>query len=92
MRWIRILANSGLAFFTTMSGIFTADSILQANFPLEYVFLTATIVSSIQAAIAFFREILKENKEVEKDLKNGKKGTACWKTKTFSILENFVIF
>ena len=90
--WAKILANSGLAFFTTMSGILTADSILKTNFPLENILMTAVIVSSIQAAIAFFREILKENKEVEKELRKTKKGIVCWKTRTSSILENFVIF
>ena len=90
--WTKILANSGLAFFTTMSGILTADSILKTNFPLENILMTAIIVSSIQAMIAFFREILKENKEVEKEFKKTKKGIVCWKTRTLFLLENFVIF
>ena len=88
----KILANAGLAFFTTMSGILTADSIIKSNIPFEHILISALVVSSIQAAISFFKEVIAEDKEVANDLKKGRKGMVCWKTKAFSLLDNFVLF
>lgn len=66
---MKILANTGLVFFTSFGGFFLFDSAADLNLQWSTLILPAVFVSAIQAAIAFFREYLKNNESVKNGVK-----------------------
>lgn len=60
INWIRVVCNSGIAFFTTASSILTADAMLESTIPLSNLVLIALISSFIYAGLAFFTELKHE--------------------------------
>ena len=60
MRWGKVLANSGLAFFSTLASMFTMSSFLNLEISvLEFLFI-AIFNSSIYGGIALFKTIKEE--------------------------------
>lgn len=57
MNCLKIVANGGVAFFTTLTGLLSADTLLQVNLPTSSIFIGAAIAAGIQAGLAMFKEL-----------------------------------
>jgi hypothetical protein len=53
----RLVGNSGLAFFTSLGGLFAGTGVIGLSLPPQSVFVAALFAAVIQAGIAFFREM-----------------------------------
>ena len=51
MKWIKIFANSGLMFFTTLSSIFTVDSLFDLEVSMSKLIWVSIFASAIQIKI-----------------------------------------
>ena len=63
----KIIANSGGVFFSTLAGVFTADSITNLNLTLNELLLVAVLPAAIQAGLVFFNQWHKEEEDSEKE-------------------------
>jgi len=64
----KILANAGGVFFSTLAGIFTADSIANLNLTLNELLLVAILPAGIQAGLVFFNQWHKAEEDSEKEV------------------------
>jgi hypothetical protein len=60
INWIKILANGGTAFFTTLVGILTMDSISNTQVSLQFTISAAILIGFIQAGLAICKELSME--------------------------------
>jgi hypothetical protein len=61
INWTRIVANGGTAFFTTIAGILTMDSLTNTAVSLQFTVGAAVLVGFIQAALAICKELSLES-------------------------------
>ena len=73
VNWLKIICNSGVAFFTTIGGLLGADVVMDINLPANGIVVGALIVAGIQAGLAFFVS-LQQQAEIEET-----SGTNCKK-------------
>ena len=64
----KILANAGGVFFSTLAGIFTADSIANLNLTLNELLLVAVLPAGIQAGLVFFNQWHKAEEDSDKEV------------------------
>lgn len=60
INWTRILANGGTAFFTTLVGILTMDSISNTQVSIQFTIGAAVLIGAIQAGLAICKELSME--------------------------------
>jgi len=65
INYTKILANSGVAFFTTLSGVLTADALLNLKIALPDFLVIAFIPAVIQFGLSFCKELGKMEEEQE---------------------------
>ena len=65
INYTKILANSGVAFFTTLSGVLTADALLDLKIALPDILVIALIPAIIQFGLSFCKELGKMEEEQE---------------------------
>ena len=63
----KIIANAGGVFFSTLAGVFTADSIASLSLTLNELLLVAILPAGIQAGLVFFNQWMKEEEALEKE-------------------------
>lgn len=61
VRWIRVTANSGFAFFSSLLGLLTFDSLVKTQLPFNMVITASLFIALINAGTAFFRELLQQS-------------------------------
>ena len=92
MNWLKIIGNGGIGFFSTLSGLLTAQTLAELPIPLNVALMAAFIIGGIQTGLSISKEILKESEQVKKEIKRKGFASVCWKTKTAAILENITLF
>ena len=93
IRWAKIIANAGVAFFTSLSGIFTIEAITKADIPLETLVFGALVVAFINAGLSFMKELAKEEEEKEiKKKSNPDPSNNSKKSKLDKVLSYMVFF
>ena len=65
IHWGKIIANAGVAFFTTLSGTLTVEGITKANVSLEVYFGASLIAAIMSAGLSFMKELAKEEETQE---------------------------
>ena len=66
INWTKILANGGTAFFTTLVGILTMDSISSTQVSIQFTIGAAVLIGFIQAGLAICKELSMEAGEPPK--------------------------
>ena len=61
MIWRKVIANSGLAFFTSLSTTFTMSAFIDTGVPLKVFILFSCINAMIYAGISFFKTLEDDN-------------------------------
>jgi len=77
INWIRILANSGKAFFTTLLGVLGVDAMV--GLPVTDILtlaLPAVIAGAIQAGFTFFSEVAQSQENSTRGSSRNKKGSS----------------
>jgi len=64
----KIIANAGGVFFSTLAGVFTADSIANLSLTLNELLLVAILPAGIQAGLVFFNQWMKAEEDSEKEV------------------------
>ena len=75
INYTKILANSGVAFFTTLSGVLTADALLNLKIALPDFLVIAFIPAVIQFGLSFCKELGKVEEEQEGGSRGGKRNS-----------------
>jgi len=57
INWYKIIGNSGTAFFTTMGGIVSYNSLIANTVPINILIPVSLLVSGIHGSLAFFKEL-----------------------------------
>ena len=65
INYTKILSNSGVAFFTTLSGVLTADALLNLKIAVPDFLIIAFIPAVIQFGLSFCKELGKIEEEQE---------------------------
>ena len=79
VNYTKIICNAGVAFFTTLAGLLSADAVIGESLPPMAIFIGALIVGGIQAGLAFFVSLKQENETTE-TTGNPKKGSTNYIT------------
>lgn len=72
INWLKILANAGLAFFSTLAGI---NLVIGGQVNPDVSFMAALIASIIPAAISFFKELSEQSENTVQAVKRRNRGT-----------------
>ena len=73
MNWIKIVANGGFTFFSTLAGLLTFDGIVGGEIPLTMLIFGSLVSSSIQFGASAFKEAVYECNEDERKKKQDRK-------------------
>jgi len=81
INWIKVGANAGVAFFSTLGSLLTFDSLIGGQIPKEVIIPASVMVAGIQGFLSFFKEIKEESE------RNPKLNRFCPKRKGSSSLK-----
>lgn len=59
---LKIVANTGFAFFSTLGSILTLNSLTSGKIPTNVIIPASLLCAAIQGGTAFFKELLEQSK------------------------------
>ena len=89
--WIKVGANTGVAFFSTLGSLLTFDSLTGGTIPKEIILPASMLVAGIQGCLSFCKEMHSEADKIgnpEKYLRKSRRK----RSSSLKILENLTIW
>jgi len=60
VNWLKLIGNAGVAFFSTLSGMLSYEAVVSSGLDIKMMIGVSIFVASIQAGLAFFKELSRE--------------------------------
>lgn len=88
IRFGKIVANAGEAFFVTLAGVLTVDSLANLEVPPHLLLITALVPGIIQFGLTFCREWAKAEEDVVAPVNPGTPKTKLTNVLTYLVLQD----
>lgn len=65
IKWIKVCANAGVAFFSTLSSLLTFNALVASEIPKEVILPASLLVAVIQGGLSLCKEIHEQAEQSE---------------------------